>query len=175
MLRTLTALALALAALPLLATEAHAMDAELKAEKLEVKEAKKYDKEVEKLVGKWQKAAEKDQAEKMAKVDADLLQITRDELARLRELGVKTRAPAPVAPNPDFPDKIPVVAPEHPKMEALRDRLVELRDLQERFDRGTAKRKDVERKSALLDKLAESVDERYQRKLSRYEQDKAQA
>lgn len=166
---TLTALALALAATLVGPSAALAASPELKAQKREVKEARVYDRQVEKLVRKWQDAAAKGKADKMAKLDGDLMAVTRGELERLRELGVKTRAPAPVAPNPDFPEKIPVVAPEHPKMEALRDRLVELRDLQDRFDRGEARPKDVDRKAALLGQLAESVDERHARKAARYE------
>lgn len=170
MFRTLTTLALLALAVP---ATALAGDPDLKAQKQEVKAAKTYSKQVDKAVKKWEKGAEKGNEKKMARADEDLDQIVRDELARLRDLGVKTRVTEPEPINKKYPGKTIVLAPEHPKLEALRDDLVELRDLQPWFEAGKAKNRDFTRKSELLSELSENVADRYERADRQYDAAKA--
>jgi hypothetical protein len=172
MIRTMTALVLMAIAIPFATTDAHAADPELKAQKQEVKAARKYSKQVDKQVRKWEKGAAKGKDKKMAKADAELDLIVRDELARLRDLGVPTKTTEPKPINPKIPEKVIVMAPENPKMEEFRDELVELRDLQDRFESGSARPKDFTRKSALLSTLQDSVEDRYERKDKRYREAK---
>jgi hypothetical protein len=172
MTRMLTALVLMAIAVPFGTVDAHAASPDLKAQKQEVKAAKKYSKQLDKQVRRWEKGAAKSNDKKMAKADAELDRIVRDELARLRELGVKTNPAEPAPMNPAYPDKVIVTAVENPKMERLRDDLVELRDLQPRFDKGNAKPKDFNRKSQLLGTLQDSVEDRWERKDRRYREAK---
>ncbi len=153
MLKHLAAAALLALALPGVAL---AGNPDVKEARQEMKAAKRYHKDVDKLVRKWEKAARKGREDKLAKRDAELDELYRTELARLRELGVPTKKVEPKPINPDHPEKVVRLAPENPKMEALRDDLVALRDLGE----GP---KALERKARLLSDVNESVAKRYER------------
>jgi hypothetical protein len=187
MLRTaLAALALALA-VPAVAAPAQV---DVKEAKAEMKAAKKYSKDVDKAVAKWQKGYEKDNDRKMAKADADLSQIIGDELLRLRRDGIPTKKPEPVQrPEPTrvvdgekvllkdlaehnlkaradylaWQEATAPLPPEFPVKEAYRDDLVELRDITNAEGRGKAKRPELKRKNQLLDELDRKVENRYER------------
>lgn len=157
MLKHLAATALLALALPLVTADAHAADPEVKEARQEMKEAKRYHKDVDRLVRKWEKAADKEKDEKLARYDAELHDLYRDELTRLRDLGVPTRKPEPKPINPDFPEKVKPIPVVHPKMESLRDDLVALRDLD-----GSGP-KALEKKARLLGDVNANIAERYER------------
>lgn len=157
MLKHLAATALLVFAFPMFAADAEAGDPGVKEARQEMRDAKRTHKDVDKLVRKWEKAANKANDKKLAKREAQLDEVYRAELARLRSLGVATKKIEPKPLNPDFPNKILRLAPEHPKMEQLRDDLVALRDLD-----GTGP-KALTRKARLLGKVNRSVAQRYER------------
>jgi len=142
-------------------TEAFAADKDIRVARAEMKVAREDARNAERLVHRWERAAGSDNTRKMEKQDAALRVLWRKELARLRDLGVPTRAEEPQPRDPDFPRKVLPIAPEHPRMEELRDNLVALRDLQPLFDNGTANAKDMKRKNNLLVAIRDRISLRY--------------
>jgi hypothetical protein len=153
-----TVLFAAMMASPALATD----KADLKLEKAEVKYAKTISKQVNKLVKKWDKKTAKGQD--TADIDQELTHFYREELAWLREKGVKTIAiPAEPQRDPRFPLRVlPEPASEMPKMEALRDLLVDLK-------RGNMR---DGRKSKTLAEYGSVLTERFERKNARYKENR---
>jgi hypothetical protein len=165
----------------------------LDAQKAEMKDAKKHAKDVDKAVGKWLKGSEKGNDDKMARAEADLDLLVAAELRRLRTMGIPTVEPEPpVRPEPTRVvdgDKVPLrdlaqtnatyrrqwlayvdrTAPEPsttPALDAYRDQLVELRDLQAAKAR---KPQDLRRMGRLLEDLDGQVERRAERAEARYD------
>ncbi len=136
------------------ATPALAGDDAVDAWKEEAKTAKKTWKSVDKLAGKWKKAAEKDKD--LTEIDEELLGYYKADLAWLRDHGVKTVEEAPAPEHPTLGDKTPLAEDEKPKMEALRDLIVELKTLEPG--------KKETKKGKLLDDYVQILEERYVRK-----------
>ena len=157
MLRSL-ALALAL----VLATSAHADTKEdLALQKAEVKYAKSVSKSVGKLVKKWQKA--NDKGKETAEYEKELKPYYRNELSWLREMGIVTVEEEPPLQHPAHPEKVlPLPPSETPKMEALRDLVVELK-------KGDLKPKTQSKK---LDEYVQKLESRYERKNVAYKEAK---
>ncbi len=94
----------------------------------------------------------------MARLDAELTDIYQAELARLRGFGVPTIEP--------------LVHPQHPElaraprknMDPLRDDLVALKQLQRDIEDGGAGRPTLNAKARLLDRVAENIEARHERK-----------
>jgi hypothetical protein len=160
MFRTLAATALLILAAPLMLNDAYAGDPEVKAARQLVKANNKDARSLDRLIRKWEKGADKGNDKRMARADDDLTQLYRDELARLRNQGIATVIVEPLPINPAFPEKVIRLTPEHPTMVRLRNDLVELRDMQKRFDNGRADAADYRRKSTLLARVDERVESR---------------
>jgi len=156
MLRNLVALTLLALATPVITAPAQAAvtKEELKAQKADVKDAKTTAKKVEKLAAKWHKNSAK--GKDNSAVHAELVTYYRAELADLREKGIPTKE-KPVHPSEPQPEK-----PDAPKMEELRDILVQLRD-GEVGDKKYGK---------LLDQYVQRLWQRYERKSERLEKAK---
>lgn len=146
-----------------LSTPAFAADkAELKLEKAEVKYAKTVAKDVAKLSKKFEKLSTKEKD--TSDIEKDLAEHYRDELAWLRAKGIQTNEP-PTEPqrDPAFPLRVlPEPESETPKMEALRDMLVDLKQ---------GKMKDA-KMSKEIAAFSAVLTERYERKNTRYKENK---
>lgn len=147
----------------MLASPALAADsAELKLEKAEVKYAKTIANKVGKLSKKWERKSAK--GKDTTDIDQELKEYYLDELAWLRAKGIKTIPDPPERKrDPAFPLRVlPEPESETPKMESLRDLLVDL------------KRNEIKptKKSKLLAEFATVLDERYERKNERYKANK---
>ncbi|MCB9699365.1 MAG: hypothetical protein H6738_21465 [Alphaproteobacteria bacterium] len=149
MFRELTALILLTAALP---TAALARDPAVAEQRTETRELRKEDRQVDRLIRKWSKAADKGKVSKLDRLDEDIHELTVAELSRLRQAGVRT-VPAP----PRWADQPQKVRDPHPRMEQLRDQMVELRELS--ASDGTSRR-ELNRTEALLGSLSANVDGR---------------
>lgn len=94
--------------------------------KLIVKDSKKDNKTLGKIVKKYGKAVDKDKD--TADLDADVMELVKKELKELRQQGIPTNEPEPAPRHPSDP---PVEEPEeggNTFLEKLRDQLVEVRD-----------------------------------------------
>ncbi|MCA9492364.1 MAG: hypothetical protein KC621_20670 [Myxococcales bacterium] len=151
MFRKLTALIVLTATLP---ATALARDPAVAEQRAETKELRKEDRQVDRLIRKWSKAADKGKVAKLDRLDEDIHELSLSELARLRQAGVKT-VPEP----PRWADQPLKVRDPHPKMEQLRDAMVELRQLS--VSDGTSRR-ELNRTEALLGSLSANVDGRLQ-------------
>jgi hypothetical protein len=157
-----------------------AVKAEIKADKKRVKDNKKDLKAIQKLRKKWEKARESDNQKKEAKVDADIAEWLKEQLAEDRMEASEAAAEVVAGggdPSPPPREKPRVVGgevrPAHPRaperpaqaddradMEAEREDLRktreiahELRDMQQRFNRDTAGPKLYKKKARLLAEL----------------------
>lgn len=147
MFRKLTALLVLTATLP---AAALASDPAVAEQRAETRELRKEDRQVGHLIHKWSKAADKGKVSKLERLDEDIHELSLAELARMRQAGVKT-IPEP----PRWADQpLKVLPPAHPKMERLRDDMVELRDLS--ASDGTSHR-ELNRTERLLGSLSENV------------------
>ncbi len=145
----------------ILATPALASDADLKLEKAEVKYAKSVSKDVAKLVKKWEKKSAKDKD--TSDIDKELAEYYRDELAWLRAKGIKTVDQPEPQRDPQYPLQVlPEPEAETPKMEALRDMLVDLK---------SGNLKDG-KKSKKLAEFTTVLSDRFERKNDRYKENK---
>ena len=146
----------------LLAADASAYTKEeLSLEKAEVKYAKGVSKSVGKLAKKWHKNADK--GKDNAEIEKELKVYYRNELSWLREKGIPTvEEPEPMQ-HPAHPVKVmPEPPSETPKLEALRDLVVTLKQ-------GELKDKAMGKK---LDEYVSALDARYERKNKRYKEHK---
>ena len=159
MFRTLAALVV----LSLAPSVALAAEPSLDERKAEWKALDRYSKDVEKLVRGWEKAAERERADDLAELDAQLLSVGRVELERLRAFGIEPR----VSLVERQPGKVPPA--EHPRMQTLFEDLVALEELQARFDDGTAKPRHLREKLERLARVSENLTERAERAERRYE------
>lgn len=167
MLRKLCLAALLAVAAPTLSVDAWANPVtkeDLTLMKAEVKYAKSVAKSVEKLAKKWGKA--QDKGKSTTEIEKDLKTYYRNELAWLREKGIKTVEEEPKRHHPAHPPKVlPEPEAERPKLEELRDMCVALRkgDLKPREYRNT------------LNNYSKRLWERYERKARAYDKAKASA
>lgn len=148
MLRNLVAIAILALATPLVTADAFAVTKE------EVKEAKTTAKKVQKLATKWHKAQSK--GKDTSAIHTQLVPYYKAELADLRQKGIPTKE------KPTHPSAPPADKPDNPKMEELRDILVELRD----GEVGPRKY------GNLLDQYVQRLWERHDRKSQRYSKTK---
>ncbi len=140
-------------------------DAKLDAWKAEAASAEDTLKEVSKLTKKWHKAAEKDKDTK--ELDKELAFHYNSDLAWLRDHGVPTKEPIELPQHPQhaIADQTPLEEDEKPKMEHLRDLLVELRASE------PGKKEQVTGKK--LDEYVGILEGRYERKQKNYDELKA--
>jgi hypothetical protein len=166
--RTILSAALMLVATVGFAPTASAADrTEIKESRADMRATAKLAKDLDRLAKKWDRVVERDNETKLAKIDADIIEITRAELSRLRGLEVPTKAPRPYTPSME--ELMPEGPPElREKMEGLRDDLVALRDMQPVFDSGDATRGDIKAKRGLLSSVGTNVSERAERKEERF-------
>lgn len=147
MFRKLAALVALSVALPAVAL---ARDPAVAAQRDAAHELRKEDRAVDHLERRWSRAVEKQNAEKLARLDADIHEVSLSELARLRAAGVKT-VPEP----PRWPDQpLKVLPSKHPRLDQHRDRMVELRALSAHDSQRPA---DLERTTVLLGQLSDDV------------------
>jgi len=134
----------------------------LKAQKAEVKYAKSASKDVAKLSKKFAKKSAKDND--TSEIEAELNAYYRDELSWLRAKGIPTiETPYEPQRDPAFPLRVlPEPESERPKMENLRDIVVDLKngDLKDG------------KKSKKLNEFSTILSERFERKNARYKADK---
>lgn len=151
-------------ATPALAAKGEAPTTEaVKASKATMKEARAFERTLDRVARRWNKGVDQARDRKVARLDAKLGGLYRQELARLRGLGVPTKVEVlPV--HPFHPDRVP--QPEHPKLESLRDTVVALDQLRRARD-GSSDVKGKERR--LLGVLQDSAEKRYERSDRRFE------
>jgi hypothetical protein len=152
--RPLLALLL-LAAAPALAADGVVTKDELSMLKSAWKEEIKQHKQIESISRQWIAGWAKDDQKRMHKADAGLLEWRRVVLEDLREDGVSTKEVG--------------VDSGAPMQERLRDIVVELRDMQVRFDDETAPKGLYKRKSELLQSLVAEMGARVDRFEKRYD------
>jgi hypothetical protein len=136
------------------------LDAKLEAWKAEAKSAKDAHKDVSKLVKKWHKAADKDKD--TAELDKELHFFVKQDLAWLRDHGVPTKEPVELPKHPlhATAEETPLDQDETPKMEHLRDLLVEIKDAPPGKDKAVGKK---------LDEYVSILEDRYERKQKKYD------
>lgn len=132
-------------------------DAALARQKQELRELRRYDREVSKVARQFERAVRKDRARDRRALVPAIDEIGRVELVRLRGQGIKTRIP----PVSSQPRKLPRA--EHPHRQELWDALVDLRHLVD-----SDRPRQLARASRLLDLVQERVSERYERAERRY-------
>jgi len=197
---SLAAPASALAA-PGLEARIDSVKEQIKADKKRVKDNKKDLKAIQKIRKKWEKARESGKHKKEAKVDVDLAEWLKEQLAEdrmeAREAAAEVRAGGG-DPNPGPREKPRVVGehvqPAHPPQRqppALRDDMSdlaaeradlrktreiaeELRDMQQKFNRETAGAPAYQRKSRLLAELERAAERDLQRAERERAEDEAQ-
>lgn len=134
-------------------------EAKLDAWKEEANSAKDIHKDVSKLVKKWHKATDKDKD--TAELDKEINFFVKQDLAWLRDHGIPTKEPVELPKHPlhGQAEETPLDEDEKPKMEHLRDLLVELKD--------DGKDKAIGKK---LDEYVSILGDRYERKQKRYDE-----
>lgn len=160
MLRKISLL-LILSAPLMIPTAQGATQEELQLQKAEMKYAQGVSKSVAKLAKKWNK--NNDKGKDNAEIEKELKVYLRNELAWLREKGIKTVEDPEPMEHPAHPQKVlPEPPSETPKLEALRDICVELRT-------GELKPKGYSKK---LDEYVTTLDGRAERKKNAYKTEK---
>jgi uncharacterized cupredoxin-like copper-binding protein len=158
-----TLAALTLFAAPAQASHEHKDKAQLKLQKAKVKESKQTYKETKKLSKKWDRYTKRDKEDKAEAIEKELRVIYKAELTRLRNQGMPTVAVTVTHPGhvgeKGATRRLPTGAP---KMEALRDLLVDLKsgDLKQ-WAQGNK-----------MDQFTEAMSDRYERKKTQFKADK---
>lgn len=159
-------------------------------QKAAMKETRAFAKDVDRAVAKWNKGLEKGNDAKMARAEADVQELVATELRRLRAAGVPTRAPVVPEEPTRVVDGTRMLLSEAakrdaayrrdwamfqaqnppsatPVLDAYRDDLVALRDLQAAESLAPAELRRMRTLLGVLDRHAENrfarADARYQR------------
>jgi hypothetical protein len=148
-------LLLACVSAPALAHDAPVTKDELKELKDSWKEEKGQFKDIEKIAKQWTAAWAKGSQPKMHKIDFELVEWRRGVLEDLREDGVSTKEAG--------------VDTGAPAQQRLRDLVVELRDMQVKFDDETAPKGAYKHKSELLSLIVAEMSGRVDRFEKRYD------
>jgi hypothetical protein len=129
----------------------------LERQKEELRELRRYDREVRKVARRFDRYVRKDRDDDRRELVPAIDEIARVELVRLREQGISARVP----PVRSQPKKLPPA--EHPRRQELWDALVDLRDLAD-----SERPRKLARASKLLDLVEERVGQRRDRAEERY-------
>ena len=147
-----------------LAISAPALAADKDQLKAEYKQAKAAYKDLDKAAGWYMKGVDKQKDSLIEKGDEALTEWYKAELKYLREMGIPSKKAEPYTVE-GHPGKPIMPEPQRPKMEARRDMLVDLREMTKE---GVSKGKKAKAKTALLGKLMDLYETRYENRKDKF-------
>lgn len=145
-------------------------DADLDKAKEELAWHKDQAKQIDKLIGKWEKYVDGEKFDKAKEVDAELKPLLRDQMGYLRDMGVANT-------GDDLPASkgapAMVGGEDQSKMEQLRDAITEVRT--QDIDYAKPDGQKVQTRRSNLELIDQAVQARYERKDKQYDEMKEKA